>query len=55
VESGELGKWIERWNYIIRNDREMARECATIALIQLDELISQEFHRKEVGADILTV
>ena len=35
-------RWMDKWEFILRNDRELSRAAADIALRQLDDIILHE-------------
>jgi hypothetical protein len=44
-----LERWLDKWQFILRNDKELSRASANLALTQLNDIIQYEFElaRKE--------
>ena len=41
-----LDRWISKWEFILRNDRELSRAAVNIAVRQLDDIILHEIQRE---------
>jgi hypothetical protein len=40
-----LERWLDKWQFIIRNDRELSKASAGLALEQLNEIVQYEFEQ----------
>jgi hypothetical protein len=40
-----LDRWLNKWQFILRNDKELSRASAEIALNQLQDIIAYDFHQ----------
>jgi hypothetical protein len=40
-----LERWLDKWQFILRNDKELSKAAADIALTQLNDIIQYEFHQ----------
>lgn len=43
--SYSLDRWLNKWSFILRTDKELLTVGALIALRQLDDIVSLEFER----------
>jgi hypothetical protein len=42
-----LERWMDKWEFILRNDKELSKAGAVIALEQLNDIVFYEFHRRK--------
>lgn len=40
-----LDKWLDKWQFILRNDKELSKAAADIALTQLDDIMQYGFNQ----------
>jgi hypothetical protein len=40
-----LERWLDKWEFLLHNDRDLTQDSATFALKQLDEIISYEWRK----------
>jgi hypothetical protein len=46
-KDGSLGRWTNKWSFILRSDKDLSEAGADVALKQLDEIVSHDFERTE--------